>query len=115
MIASGDFPDLGAPSGFVNGTPCSSYYGEKTALDMPKFQNKPIPYAVCGYTPNQLRGAYGVTDELCQRPLENPVSVSDFHATIYAALGIDPDKSLAGGPRPVPITDGGRPIRSLFA
>jgi hypothetical protein len=60
------------------------------------------------------RGAYGVTDELCQRPLENPVSIPDFHATIYATLGIDPDKSLYGGPRPVPITDGGRPIRALF-
>ena len=61
------------------------------------------------------QGAYGVTDELCQRPLENPVSIPDFHATIYAALGIDPDKPLHGGPRPVPITDGGRPIRALFA
>lgn len=60
------------------------------------------------------RGAYGVTDELCQRPLENPVSIPDFHATIYATLGIDPDKSLYGGPRPVPITDGGRPIQVLF-
>jgi hypothetical protein len=60
-------------------------------------------------------GAYGVTDDLCQRPVENPVSVPDFHATIYAALGINPDKSLYGGPRPVPITDGGRPIRALFS
>jgi hypothetical protein len=60
------------------------------------------------------RGAYGVTDELCQRPLENPVSIPDFHATIYATLGIDPDKHLYRGPRPIPITDGGRPIRALF-
>ncbi len=61
------------------------------------------------------RGAYGVTDDLCQRTLENPVSIPDFHATIYANLGIDPAKNLFGGPRPVPITDGGQPIRSLFA
>ncbi|MEI7686055.1 MAG: DUF1501 domain-containing protein [Planctomycetota bacterium] len=61
------------------------------------------------------RGAFGVTDDLSARPLENPVSVPDFHATIYAALNIDPDKNLFGGPRPVPITDGGRLIRSLFA
>jgi hypothetical protein len=60
------------------------------------------------------RGAYGVTEELCQRPVENPVSIPDFHATIYAALGIDSDKVLPGGPRPIPITDGGRPIRALF-
>lgn len=59
-------------------------------------------------------GAYGVTDALSKTPLENPVSVPDFHATIYAALGIDTTKSLSGGPRPVPITDGGRPILPLF-
>jgi subtilase family serine protease len=52
--------DLGAPAGFVNATPCSSYYGEKKATDLPKFENKPAYYAVCGYVPSQLRGAYGI-------------------------------------------------------
>jgi hypothetical protein len=61
------------------------------------------------------RGAYGVTDDLSQRPIEHPVSIPDFHASIYSALGIDPAKNLYDGPRPVPITDGGRPIRALFA
>jgi hypothetical protein len=61
------------------------------------------------------RGAYGVSDELSAQPVENPVPLADFHATIYAALGIDPAKNLFGGPRPVPITDGGRPIRVLFS
>lgn len=60
------------------------------------------------------RGAYGVTDELCKKIVEAPVSVPDFHATVYAALGIDPAKALAGGPRPVPITDEGRPLQALF-
>src|SRR5206468_1608713 len=59
------------------------------------------------------RGAYGVTDDLGQRPVQYPVSVPDFHATVYAALGIDPAKTLYDGPRPVPITDGGQPIRAL--
>ncbi|SIO41794.1 Protein of unknown function [Singulisphaera sp. GP187] len=58
-------------------------------------------------------GAFGVTDELAKLPVENPVSVPDFHATIYATLGIDTTKSLSGGPRPVPITDGGRPLAQL--
>jgi subtilase family serine protease len=50
---------------FVNATPCSIYWGEKSAAaDMPAvpssfYQN--IPYAPCGYTPAQLRGAYGVS------------------------------------------------------
>jgi subtilase family serine protease len=52
--------DLGAPDAFVNGTPCSDYYGQKVATTLPKFQGKTLPYAVCGYVPSQLRGAYGI-------------------------------------------------------
>jgi uncharacterized protein (DUF1501 family) len=61
------------------------------------------------------RGAYGVTDGLAGKPVENPVSVPDFHATMYAALGINPAKELVNASRPVPITDGGKPIAALFA
>lgn len=61
------------------------------------------------------RGAYGVSDDLSKKIVENPVSVPDFHATIHAALGIDPTKELLDGARPVPITDGGKPIAALFA
>jgi hypothetical protein len=61
------------------------------------------------------RGAYGVTDDAGKKIVENPVSIPDFHATIHAALGIDPAKELHDGPRPVPITDGGQPVRALFA
>ena len=60
------------------------------------------------------RGAYGVTDDLSKQVLDRPVSVPDFHATVYAALGVDPAKHLYDGPRPVPITDGGRPLAELF-
>jgi subtilase family serine protease len=52
--------DLGPPSGFANATPCSEYYGQKLATDQPKFNDKTLPYAPCGYVPSQLRGAYGV-------------------------------------------------------
>ena len=61
------------------------------------------------------QGAYGVTDELSKEILENPVSIPDYHATIHAALGIDPHKELFDGSRPVPITDGGKPIATLFS
>jgi hypothetical protein len=60
------------------------------------------------------RGAYGETDELSAKIVRDPVSVADFFATIHAALGIDYTKSLYDGDRPVPITDGGQPIRELF-
>ena len=61
------------------------------------------------------QGAYGVTDDLCKEIVANPVSIPDFHATIHAAMGIDPFKELFDGPRPVPITDGGTPIAKLFS
>lgn len=60
-------------------------------------------------------GAYGTTDELAKKPVENPVPLVDFHATIHAAMGIDPTKELMDGSRPVPITDGGKPVMALFA
>ena len=60
------------------------------------------------------RGAYGVTDELSKKIVDAPVSIPDFHATIHATLGIDPKIELKDGARPVPLTDGGRPIATLF-
>jgi subtilase family serine protease len=53
-------PHLPPTPGFVNGTPCSDYYGQLKAHDLPKFQNKTLSYAVCGYVPSQLRGVYGI-------------------------------------------------------
>jgi hypothetical protein len=58
--------------------------------------------------------AVGLTDELGKKIVDRPVSIPDFHATIYCALGIDPSRELYADDRPVPITDHGRPIRELF-
>jgi subtilase family serine protease len=41
--------------------PCSTYYGQKTATSKPKAYGKHQPWTNCGYTPSQVRGAYGVT------------------------------------------------------
>ena len=60
------------------------------------------------------RGAFGVTDDLSKKIVEAPVSIPDYHATIHAALGIDPAHELFDGSRPVPITDQGKPITALF-
>ncbi|MCF6313916.1 MAG: DUF1501 domain-containing protein [Verrucomicrobiales bacterium] len=59
-------------------------------------------------------GAYGVTDELSKKAVENPVSVPDLFATIHASMGINPAKELHDGDRPVPITDMGKPIEALL-
>lgn len=57
----------------------------------------------------------GATDDFAKTIVSVPVSIPDFHATIHAALGINPAKELkAPGGRPVPITDHGTPIARLF-
>ncbi|HVX64186.1 MAG TPA: DUF1501 domain-containing protein [Pirellulales bacterium] len=57
----------------------------------------------------------GLTDELGMNIVERPVSVPDLHATICWALGINPSEELyTPDDRPVPITDGGKPIDELF-
>ena len=41
--------------------PCSTYYGSKVATHEPRAYGKHQPWTNCGYTPSQVRGAYGVT------------------------------------------------------
>jgi hypothetical protein len=58
--------------------------------------------------------AIGQTDDLAMNVASRPVSVPDLHATIHAALGINPAEHLYAGERPVPITDGGTPLAEVF-
>ncbi len=58
--------------------------------------------------------AIGTTDDLAMTITSRPVSVPDFHATIHAALGIDPQGLLHAGERPVPITDGGKAMEEVL-
>jgi len=60
-------------------------------------------------------GAYGTTDDLGKTIVEKGVSIPDFHATVHCTMGIDPTKELMDQSRPVPITDGGKPIAAMFA
>jgi subtilase family serine protease len=50
------------PDGFRNAPPCSAYWAEKIDTTDPAYGSygKNLPYAVCGYTPQQLRSAYGL-------------------------------------------------------
>jgi subtilase family serine protease len=52
------------PAGFRNPQPCSSYWGQKLdtadAASLYAPFTYPQPYDICGYTPAQLRGAYGL-------------------------------------------------------
>ena len=48
------------PNYWVAG-PCSQYYAQKIATTVPTAYGKNQPWNVCGYTPSQVRGAYGVS------------------------------------------------------
>jgi len=50
---SGGPPNLGL-------TPCSRYWGQQTPARLPDAYGHADPLPVCGYSPNQLRDAYGV-------------------------------------------------------
>ncbi|HUZ22784.1 MAG TPA: S53 family peptidase [Streptosporangiaceae bacterium] len=49
----------GAPP-YIGLSPCSAYWGQKTPAGLPAAYGHANPLPVCGYTPNQLRDAYGV-------------------------------------------------------
>lgn len=65
--------DAPPPPAFVNAPPCSTYYGQyttgptgapnylatKDGTSIPQAYGVYQPWVVCGYTPDQIRGAYG--------------------------------------------------------
>jgi uncharacterized protein (DUF1501 family) len=58
---------------------------------------------------------YGSSDRQGQYAVENKTSPEDLAATIYYALGIDPDMTLTmPDGRPVPLVGGGKPVRGIF-
>src|SRR5262249_8574230 len=64
-----------------------------------------------------IRGGtvFGTSDKDAAHVVDHPVSPESLAATIYHALGIDPELRVADPlGRPVPIVDGGRPILDLF-
>ena len=60
-------PEATPSPAFVNGKPCSSYWGQKTTANTATLDGTVLPdasqgtpFAPCGYTPSQLESAYGV-------------------------------------------------------
>jgi subtilase family serine protease len=55
--------DPGAPpsAAFVSASPCSTYWGQLPAVGFTNpYGKSTLPYATCGYTPQQVKGAYGL-------------------------------------------------------
>ena len=78
-----------APAAFVNGRPCSAYWGQKVATTLPGAYGGKLPYAPCGYTPGQLQGAYGVNGLIAKGNNGKGVTVAIVDA--YAAPTIVAD------------------------
>lgn len=63
-----------------------------------------------------IRGGliHGETDERGSEPVKDPVSPADFAATMYAQLGIDPEKKLmSAGDRPIDLVRHGSVVSQL--
>jgi subtilase family serine protease len=55
---TGDAPP---PAAFVSAKPCSTYWGQNPATGFTNpYGAGTLPYAPCGYTPAQVKGAYGI-------------------------------------------------------
>lgn len=63
-----------------------------------------------------IRGGqvYGKSDKLAAEPIDNPVPVADFVATIYHALGYDADTTVVDPLNRLHHVMAGRPLTSLF-
>jgi subtilase family serine protease len=83
-------PDALDGSAYLGSTPCSSYYGQIEDTTDPAFNgSSENPYAVCGYTPSQLRSAYGVTQS---GPTGSGVTVAIVDAFGSATIESDADR-----------------------
>lgn len=72
--------DAPPPAAFVTGTPCSTYWGEKQATGFANpYGSATLPYAPCGYTPAQIKGAYGLSG-LSQDGSGQTVAIIDAYA-----------------------------------
>ena len=56
----------------------------------------------------------GSSDKYAATPESQPVSVPDFVATVYHALGLDPSIEIESQGRPVKMLPEGNPIRELI-
>jgi subtilase family serine protease len=87
----------GPAAGFRNAPPCSTYWGEKPATDMPKFEGQTLNYAPCGLVSSQLRSVYGLTS-----PAENgagqTVAIIDAYASPTILQDANTYSSLHGLP-----------------
>jgi subtilase family serine protease len=91
---------------FVNAPPCSAYWGQILATTVPQAYGATQPYAPCGYTPQQLRGAYGTTGLIADGIDGSGQTVAIVDA--YASPTIVQDVNQWSTNRGIPTLQGGQ-------
>jgi subtilase family serine protease len=96
--------------GFVNGRPCSDYWGQKTTTNTATLDGTTVPgnypYAPCGYTPSQLQGAYGVSSAIAAGNDGSGQTVAIIDA--YASPTIADDANTYSSRHGLPTMNGGQ-------
>jgi hypothetical protein len=72
-------------------------------------------YITLGGGPIKMGQVIGESDETASNPKSRPVSIEDFAATVYKALGINTDTIYhTADTRPVRVLESGEPVHELF-
>ena len=97
------------PPGFRNATPCSKFYGQLKDTTDPAYgapYPTPLPYAVCGYTPQQLQSGYGLTGTIDQGIDGRGQTVAIIDAYASSTLLSDAEQYYAFNDPAQPLTTG---------
>ncbi len=84
--------EIPLPPGFRNAPPCSPTYAKKLDSSDPAYGGgypNPLPYAVCGYSPPQLQGAYGLSTQIAGGLDGKGVTVAIVDAYVSPTLRSD--------------------------
>ncbi len=101
--------EIPLPPGFRNAPPCSPSYAGKTDTTDPAYGGgypNPLPYAVCGYTPPQLQGAYGLSSQIAGGLDGKGVTVAIVDAYVSPTLLGDAQQYATKHQPGQPLTNG---------
>ena len=89
------------PPAFRAGRPCSTFWAERMATNVPPAYHRVQPRAVCGYSPAQMQGAYGVADAIANGTDGSGVTVAvvDAYASPTMQADLDRYSQLHGLPQ----------------
>lgn len=96
------------PAAFLNARPCAAYWGQITADNQPSYKGKKLLVNPCGYSPAQIRGAYGL-DKVKQTGTGATVAIIDA----YASSTIEADLATYSAKHGLPAMKSGQFTQTL--